>query len=220
MVSTVKGFRFDPSRYSDAFLAEDGEHHIREGVADPVARSIWCFWTGNNPLTPNRERALSLMREHNPIVLVTPDNLHEVEVEGHPYHPAYEHLSLVHRSDYLRAYVMHHYGGGYSDVKPHARSWTSAFDRLDAATSSTWAVGYPERSASDVAQLTGRLGRDLRLHHRLLIGLCGFIFRRASPFTSEWLNEVECRLTHLQPALEAHPGNLRGHLSPTVPQVW
>ena len=31
-------------------------------------------------------------------------------------HPAYEYLSLVHRSDYLRCELLHRYGGLYADL--------------------------------------------------------------------------------------------------------
>lgn len=47
------------------------------------------------------------------IILVDPDNLSEyIDV----VHPAYEFLSYVHRSDYLRCELLHRYGGIYLDM--------------------------------------------------------------------------------------------------------
>ena len=53
---------------------------------------------------------------------MTPANLQDWVVAGHPLHPAYNDLSLVHRSDYLRAYLLHHHGGGYCDLKRPIKS--------------------------------------------------------------------------------------------------
>ena len=54
-------------------------------------------------------------------------------------HARYRDLHVVHRSDYLRAYFLHFFGGGYTDIKEPIGSWAAAFDRFDA--SSAWLCG-------------------------------------------------------------------------------
>jgi hypothetical protein len=78
-----------------------------------------------------------------PVCLVTESNLAQFNKSGSPMHPvAFEGaLSKNHLADYLRVYFMHHYGGGYHDVKPHAAaaSWADYFSAFKNA--SLWMVG-------------------------------------------------------------------------------
>lgn len=106
---------------------------------------VWCAWTGDNELSPNRKAALESIRASNPagdVILVTPENVADFMVEGSPFHPIYEHLSLVHRSDYLRAYLMYHHGGAYTDLKRQRGSLTEAIELLN-ADPDRWLVAGP-----------------------------------------------------------------------------
>lgn len=76
------------------------------------------------------------------MILVTPENVADFIVEGSPFHPIYEHLSLVHRSDYLRAYLMYHHGGAYTDLKRQRGSLTEAIELLN-ADPDRWLVAGP-----------------------------------------------------------------------------
>lgn len=72
-----------------------------------------------------------------PVVLVTAGNLRQLVPD---LHPAYPHLSLPHRADYLRAYLLHHYGGIYLDADTIVlRSLAGLFGYLDQGFD---AVGY------------------------------------------------------------------------------
>ena len=51
------------------------------------------------------------------VILITPNNLDKYILKDYPLHKSYKYLSEVHKSDYLRTYFMHHYGGGYTDIK-------------------------------------------------------------------------------------------------------
>ena len=72
-------------------------------------RRIFCLWTGHNPMSPNRERAMEEIRRLNEpsveVEFVTPETLDRWILAEHPLHPAYEGLSLIHRADYLRTYL-------------------------------------------------------------------------------------------------------------------
>src|SRR4051794_408381 len=76
-------------------------------------------------------------------LLITPDNLGKWVVPEEPLHSAYPLLSVMHRADYLRAYLMFHHGGGYADIKPQTGDWTAAVERV-ASSPRFVAAGYRE----------------------------------------------------------------------------
>ncbi len=153
------------------------------------------------------------------VVLVTPRELGRY-VPAEALHPAYPHLSLVHRSDYLRCWFMHHLGGGYSDIKRCDASWQPAFDGMD-ADAQAWINGYPEtspRSVANLYQISRQLGESpqrraaaylhrkwLQLHWWKLIGCGAFICRPGTPLTAAWWRELNRRLDRLLPQLRRSP---------------
>ena len=180
---------------------------------------LFVFWTGDNPISVNREEAMASLREESemPITLVTPDNLSDYIIDD--IHPAYRYLSNVHKSDYLRAYFMHHHGGGYSDMKPASGSWKAAFERLNKSTA--WVSGYRELGSNVVAECTGnpQMREKLRRQYRKLIGCCSFICKPHTEFTEEWLSIVEGLLTEYHIKLSWNPGNIMGD-NPGYPLAW
>ena len=211
-------FQFQPGEFRRSFINWDAP--AATGVPGPVPRRAYCFWTGPNELTPARLESLAAMRERIgvAVVLVTPDTLDEVVVPEHPLSPAYEHLSYVHRSDYPRAYVMHHHGGGYSDIKVPQTSWTPFFDAMD-EDPSIWETGYPENGSLWIAKQPGRLGRELRRRHHMLPGGGSFIMRPRTQLSTEWLAEVERRISYYADSLAQHPGGVKGD-DPLYPVSW
>ena len=127
------------------------------------------------------------------VEFVTPETLDRWILAEHPLHPAYEGLSLIHRADYLRTYLMHHYGGGYTDVKAAMSSWAPAFDEIN-ADQDVWLTGYPELSYRFVAPVPLPARRELQAHHARLLGNGAYICRPETPFTAAWLTEAERRL--------------------------
>lgn len=209
-------FNFDPQRYPDhRFLALTSEAE----PASEVSRRIFALWTGENEIPGIRRKHLNALASTREIEfeLVTPNNLHEWILPEAPLHPAYSHLSLVHRSDYLRAYLLHHHGGGYCDIKA-AGSWKNSFKQLE-ADPNHWVVGYPEDSRGRIPQLGGNLERDLHAHFRFVSGTGALIARAHSPFTEEWLAEVERRLDYFASILKDHPGGVRNE-APSYPVGW
>lgn len=190
-------------------------------TAIPAAETVYLFWTGDNPVTPGRAAGVDSIRAHNPdleVVLVTPHNLGDYVLADHPLHPAYENLSLNHRSDYLRAYFMHHRGGGYSDIKQTDHSWRGALDRLN-STPEMWVIGYPEVSSSSCGGRDARLGPDIRRHFASLIGCATYFVRPRTPFTAEWLRELDRRLDYYAEEIAITPGNTWGD-NPGYPIAW
>lgn len=203
-------YAYAAGMYRRSFLNWDAEWS--EGCAE-IPRRIFTLWTGDGPLPEIRQRGLDELRRIQSgiqIVHVTPRNIGDWIVSGHPLHPAYENLSLVHRSDYLRAYLLHHHGGGYSDIKSPHHHWGDAFDQ--AATTGVWLLGYPEVSTQWVAQLPRQLGRDLKRNYRILPGGGAYIARADSTFTREWTAELERRMDYLSALVAQNPGGVRNEV--------
>lgn len=184
---------------------------VHDLAVEPAPRRIFCLWTGLNPMSQNRVRAMAEIRRMNEpaleVVLVTPFTIADWVVPGHPLHPAYEDLALIHRSDYLRTYLMHHHGGGYSDVKAAHASWGGAFDRLE-GDPQAWLLGYREVSYRVVAPAPRPLQRQLQVHHSRLLGNGAYIARPRTPLTQAWLHEAERRLGLWREDLARAPGEV------------
>ena len=149
---------------------------------------------------------------------MTPHNLSEFLVEGHPLHAAYEYLSFTHKLDYLRCYFMHFHGGGYSDIKATSHDWAPVFDAFD--DPSVWLVGYPETDYDICANLGGRLGRDVRASWGDLVGAGAYIARPRTALTAQWYAELLRRMDYYSRDLEAYPAaNALGD-SPGYPVTW
>ncbi|MBO0980974.1 hypothetical protein [Microbacterium sp. SD291] len=178
------------------------------------------FWTGSNPMSADRragfERLVAVNRDI-PVVLVTPENLDDHLVDGFPLHPAYEHLSFTHRADYLRAYFLHHHGGGYSDIKPLLDSWLPHFDTLE--QSDAWLHGTALTSPYFTGNNRGRLGAHLRRYYQDLVSSVVLVARSHTPLTAEWLREVDRVLDYAAPALEEFPAD-GAHGSSGYPLEW
>lgn len=211
-------FRYEPARYVGTFL--DHDEPAREMQAERVPRVIYCLWTGRNPMSTRRQAGLADIRDKNPNVevrLVTPDNLENFVVPHSPLHPLYENLSLVHRSDYLRGYLLHHYGGGYCDIKRIRNPWAAAFDRLE--ESDKWFLGYTEVKFDMVPNIPGRIGRDLIRASAQMLGHGSYIARPRTPITGEWLHEMNHILDRVREDLMRYPGDERGK-NPGYPIRW
>lgn len=188
------------------FLGESEQACKRAVDLAAAPARVFACWTGPNPMSAQRSRALEALREGAgvPVLLITPDNVGDYIVQDHPLHPAYRHLSYVHRSDYLRAYLMHHHGGGYCDIKRPLSSWVDVFDRVN-REAAIWVAGYQERGVKHAAWIPGRFGWHLRHSFPHLVGNAAFICRPRSPLTRAWLSEVERRLDTLADALSVGP---------------
>lgn len=212
-------FGYERARYVGTFLDHDEPaRDIHAG--EPVPRVIYCVWTGDNAMSKNRQEGLADIKKKNPgieVRLVTPSNIEHYILPETPLHPAYEHLSLVHRSDYLRGYLLHHHGGGYCDIKRIQQPWSAAFNRLEASTK--WFLGYTEIRFDMVPRLPGKIGRDLIRASGQMLGHGSYIARPRTPITGEWMHEMHRLLDRVQEDLARNPGDERGK-NPGYPIRW
>ncbi len=168
------------------------------------SRSIFCLWTGNDEMSPNRIQALwSIFNQTGcSVIYINQNNLNSWIKPEYPIHPAYNFLSSTHKSDYLRCYFMHHYGGGYTDIKKTNVNWHPFFEKIE--KSHKYALGYREL-AHGIPHLTGQIGDEIRTVHNQLIGLCSFIFKKNTPLTHNWLDKMHGLLDEKYPLLNANP---------------
>lgn len=192
---------------------------------------IYIFWTGENAIPEVRLKSIEAMRNNSQsdVTLVNNDNLHQF-VAPSAIHPAYKYLNLAHKADYLRCYFMHHYGGGYCDIKQINDSWSASFKLLD-SRDDLLCIGYQEVNRWGVANiyhsniqlnasiykkaLTKAMYRFYQLNYKKLIGNGAFIFKPQSDLTKEWWDILNTRLDGLLPALKLNPARYpkerRGH---------
>lgn len=115
--------------------------------------NVYIFWTGDNVIPEVRLKSIEAMKalSQSNIILVDNSNLDEF-VTASELHPAYEYLNLAHKADYLRCYFMHHYGGGYCDIKQINDSWVPSFELLD-SKNDLLCIGYREVNRWGVANI-------------------------------------------------------------------
>ncbi|PXW22421.1 glycosyltransferase family 32 protein [Paraburkholderia caballeronis] len=188
--------------------------HEFDGIS---SRTVFCLWTGPEVMSANRIQALwSIFNQVAcPVALVNQHCVEDWVKKDYPLHPAYPYLSSTHKSDYLRCYLMHHYGGGYTDIKITTTKWPRFFETLE--HSGKLALGYTEL-AHGLPHVQGEFGDLLRRSHHELIGLCAFIFEKQSPLTEKWLNQVhdvlDRKLDDLQRFPASHPQDQAGVILP------
>lgn len=207
--SILVKYKYKPEKYIDTFLSITSDSDDAS-VKTSVPRVIYMFWTGENEMSENRKRSLDsvIKKSGVEVKLITPENVKEYILKEFPLHPAYNYLSYVHRSDYLRSYFMNYYGGGYVDIKSITKSWINAFKKLN--DSDAYLVGYPELNIQGVAiygQNNINIKLDLYNNWRLLVGTNSYICRPRTKFTEEWLAEINRRLDLYLPLLEMYPSN-------------
>ena len=193
---------------------------MRDADVDGVAGSVvFCSWTGDNPLTPTRaDCLLSIYRETCcPVMYLHQMNIARWIRPAFPFHRAYDLLSATQKADYLRCYLMHHYGGGYTDMKRTSKSWQGLFQTVRESPSS-FGLGYTEIGPHGVSPVGQPLEAEMRANFHKLIGNCAYIFRRQTEFTTAWMTQTHAMLDANFDALQAHPAqHPMDHRGATLP---
>ena len=146
---------------SEVGLCERYRCQVRNGIPNVV----FVFWFGPERVG-NREKSFQSLFENMdvPIFYVDEQNYLELENPTWPIHKVVKNslpfdknnpkgLSMNHVSDYMRAYVMHHHGGGYHDVKAREdhENWQPHFDRF--VDENIHLIGVQESHPDDIACL-------------------------------------------------------------------
>lgn len=168
---------------------------------------IFCVWMGANPMSTNRLHALLsiFFNVGCPVAFLDQRTLPDWIKNGASFHPAFQYLSETHKADYVRTYLMHYYGGGYTDIKHTTKNWKSFFQEFH--NSDKLCAGYTEIGPNGVAPVGGDLEEKLKENYKSLIGLCSFIFRSRTPITREWIDKMHHCLDMKHDQLKEHPSS-------------
>ena len=166
--------------------------------------NIFVIWIGDEAINETRRRALNSIPGHT---LVTKHNFNEYILKDFPLHPAFQYLSTVHKSDYLRCYLMHHYGGGYSDVKHNTIDWAAGFkyitdnpDIMILGVKTTFGHMY-----AGIEEWNEQLKNEILGNGDKLFCMCWFICKPYTQFTTQWIEQVNTKLDSFLERLKAYP---------------
>lgn len=164
---------------------------------------IWCYWEGE-PMTGNRLLSFSYLRQNIgvPVCIITPENIGLFINKEHPLPTAYRHLSIVHRSDYIRAYLLHHYGGGWHDIKATEVSYANVWNNFE--NHSIWMVGRPE-TKNGAAKTYDEKGRYMPYYYSKLIAVPSWVGRPNTPLSRAILTGIESIIEKKSDLLRRHP---------------
>ena len=170
-------------------------------MSHSFAERIFTIWTGSNQMSKDRKRCLASLCANSGLEVILIDQSNFAEWIASDLHPAYNFLSCTHKADYLRCYLMHHYGGGYSDIKYCNFDWTSYSSNL-LLSDDLLMSGYRERRPSDIASAQP----FVRESYSSLPGMCQFIFKPKTALTYKWIQQVHQYLDSSYDRLTESPG--------------
>ena len=164
---------------------------------------VWCYWEGDE-MVGNRKLSYDYLLKNIevPVALITPANVHNFILADHPFPTSYEHLSIVHRSDYLRAYLMHYYGGGWHDIKATEVSYKDSWKEFE--NSEIWIIGREEK-ANGAAKIHDDQGRYIPDYYQDLIAVPSWIAKPHTALTKAILTGIEDIIIANQDVLKKHP---------------
>ncbi len=169
----------------------------------PFSFVIWCFWY-IEPMNENRQRSFELMKSNLgvPVCLVTKENLHEFVLPEYPLHPAFPFLSDVHKSDYLRIYLLHHYGGAWHDIKPTNVNFSQVWDEFH--DPEVYFVGRPEVKGGPAKVFDGN-GNWMPDCWTDLVGCGWWVGRPRTPLSAELFQNINTLLDTNLELLKKYP---------------
>ena len=181
--------------YKNFINTINNDINISELIKDPIGNKIiFTIWTNDNDLTQNRYAGLLSLKRMKDITMinVNKDNLHLFIHDNSPIHPAYKYLSTIHKADYLRCYLMHHWGGGYSDIKKHTDmfKWSLLFDKIK-NDNNLWLIGLSNDFNLAFSKDNSKLLNDeLNKNYTKMVGIGYFIYKPNTKITSEWFYKL------------------------------
>ena len=213
----IAPYKYSKDKYLDSFVSKADKTEAHLSKAKEV---LYIFWTGDNEISENRRKGIQSIKDKSgvEVMMVTSNNLNKYILEDYPLHSAYQYLSYVQRSDYLRCYFMLHHGGGYVDIKLCLDSWKKIFKKLN--NSDKWCIGKREKYSGGIADIGRNIGADCKKYHNNLISNGGYIFKPNSPIAKEWMDEIHARLDFFMHELQKNPGDAFGSGKYSIPWAY
>ncbi len=169
-----------------------------------VPRVLFCYWSGG-PMPEVRKLSLEYLLTYAgvPVVLVNKESFLSRSSEENPVHPAFEFLSAVHQSDYVRTYLWHYVGGGWHDIKASKVNLACAWDEF--SDPQVIFVGKPEH-AKGPAKVFDKEGRWMPDYWKDLVSVIAWVGRPNTKFSKAVLAEMHTYLDGQLLELRKHPG--------------
>lgn len=162
-------------------------------IINGVKKVVYICWFGHNldylpNFTTRRFNALVTIIKNIgvPIIIITKDNYKYFEVKEHPIHPAFKYLSGNHKSDYLRAYMLYHHGGGYHDIKFREKSWNLEWNKF--SNPNIWMIGRRELNSDCIGYVPGN--EWIKEKYQQLVTMGWIISRPQTEYLSRLLNAI------------------------------
>jgi hypothetical protein len=171
-----------------------------------VEKIIYLVWFGE--INPTRQASIdSFINDSGcKVVLITGDNLKDFEAEDYKMHPLFSNLSSVDKSDYLRAYLMYNYGGGYSDVKKCMFDWSQYFDQLNNDNTIDF-IACPLINEHGITNFSNdqSIVAKAKTEYYNYSSVAQFIFKPKTDIAKRWIDEIHMKLDKMYDILEKNP---------------
>ena len=178
-------------------------------IVNGVPKVVFIFWFSHLDYTPEfttrRFNALqSLINNLKvPVIIITNENYKCWEVLTHPIHKGFKYLSGVHKSDYLRTYMLCHYGGGYHDIKWREKSWENEWEKF--LNPNIWLIGRRELKADYIGYDPEKDEKYVQQEFNKLITMSWVIIRPHNEYIQTLMNKINKKLDDKIDALILKP---------------
>ncbi len=190
--------------YLDKFMYNSLES-LNPNYINGIPKVVFVCWFGGYgielpEMSPNRFNCFKELVSaiQVPVLLITSKNYKNFVLPDYPLHKAFDYLSGVHKSDYFRCYLLHHYGGGYHDIKSRLISWEDQFEKDDwLFDDNIWMYGRQEKNEGAIAYPPGM--DHIKQEYNKLVTMGWIICKNKNLFTSQLIDKIHLSLdSHLE----------------------
>ena len=140
-----------------------------------------------------------------PVILITYKNYKFFIKDEYPLHKSFQYLTGVHKSDYFRCYLMHHYGGGYHDIKSRNLSWKGEWEKDNwLYDSNIWMYGRMEKNENAIGAPPNM--DHIKKEYKKMVTMCWIICKKNTKYTLNLLNRIVEILEQKYDTLIMFPG--------------
>ena len=179
-----------------------------------VPKVVFVCWfgvTGNEfpIMSINRFNAFKSLVQtiEVPVILLTFENYKYFIKKEYPIHECFKYLSGVHKSDYIRCYMLLHHGGGYHDIKYRKEGWNNCWNEDNwLFNDNIWMFGRREKYKGAIGYPPGM--KYIQNEYSKLVTMCWIICKANSLFLKDLVNAIEEKLDCYKDTLFKHPAIL------------
>ena len=175
-----------------------------------IPKVVFVCWFGGynveyNKMSINRFEAFKSLVTHIgvPVILITNKNYEYFIKNSNPIHKAFDLLSGNHKSDYMRAYLLNNYGGGYHDIKYRLESWENCWDDW-LFDENIWIFGRREMTRRNIGYPPDH--KHICQYYNKLVTMGWVIAKPNTEYIKTLLNKIEQLLEQKYDDLIKNPG--------------